>query len=220
MKPLLILLFLTACIFPFLNCDIQADNKTVSENETADSLKKTDSLNRILTFSKVDSAKSFCKANKFNTDFCFLLNMKIHSGLHRFYIYDFSTKTLIDSGLVSHGCGSKPWSMGYSAENPVFSNTPESHTSSLGKYKIGKRDYSQWGVGIKYYLHGLESSNSKAYDRQIVFHSWDAITDDAIYPIGSAEGWGCPAISDNFFRRVDEKLKASEKPVLLWMFNK
>ena len=105
------------------------------------------------------------------------------------------------------------------AVSSAFSNIPESHTSSLGKYKVGKRDISQWGVGIKYYLHGLESTNSKAYDRQIVFHSWNKMPDVSTYPIGAPEGWGCPAISNNFFNRVDTLLMAKNNPVLLWIFN-
>ena len=44
-------------------------------------------------------------------------------------------------------------------------------------------------------LHGLEETNQSAYDRIIVLHSWDMMSDEEIYPEGSPEGWGCPAVS-------------------------
>ncbi|MBL0281726.1 MAG: murein L,D-transpeptidase catalytic domain-containing protein [Chitinophagales bacterium] len=203
----------------FLQCDGNSSLFFNARKATADSLRKADSINTSLLFSKADLAKTYCVKNKFDTSICLLLNMREHSGNFRFYVWDFNTNNAVDSGLVSHGCGSHPWGIDASANNPVFSNIPESHTSSLGKYKIGKRDVSQWGVGIKYYLFGLESTNSKAYERQIVFHSWDKIPDVATYPIGAPEGWGCPAISNSFFNRIDNMLIASNKPVLLWIFN-
>jgi hypothetical protein len=54
--------------------------------------------------------------------------------------------------------------------------------------------------------------------RQIVFHSWDKVPDDEVYPQGSPEGWGCPAVSDNMMMQVDNRLKKEKIPVLLWMF--
>jgi L,D-transpeptidase catalytic domain len=56
-------------------------------------------------------------------------------------------------------------------------------------------------------LHGLEKTNSNALARTIVFHSWEAITDDEIYSKEAKEGWGCPAISNNSFVIVDPNIK-------------
>ena len=185
----------------------------------ADSLRVADSLNRTITLSKVPLALDFCKKNDYNTSYCFLVNMRIHSGLTRFFVWDFNKNAVIDSGLVSHGCGKLPWSGWFSADKPVFSNTHESHTSSLGKYRVGKRDVSQWGVGIKYYLYGLESTNSNALERQIVFHSWNMMSETETYPYGSPEGWGCPALANEFFLRTDSLLQQSDRPFLMWIFN-
>jgi hypothetical protein len=120
--------------------------------------------------------------------------------------------------LVGHGCGDNPWNNDFSKENPKFSNTDESHCSSLGKYKIGERTYSNWGVHVKYVLHGLELTNSNAFKRFIVFHSWEVISDEEVYPDGTPEGWGCPTISDKSFKIIDPMLKLSAKPVLMWIY--
>lgn len=90
--------------------------------------------------------------------------------------------------------------------------------TSLGKFRIGERGYSNWGVNVKYLLYGLEASNKNAMRRAIVFHSWDAIPEEDVYPRGSPEGWGCPAISNNSFRNIDPMLKNSSRPVLMWIY--
>jgi hypothetical protein len=105
----------------------------------------------------------------------------------------------------------------FTKEAPSFSNVEGSHKSSIGKYAIGERGPSQWGVGIKYLLHGLESTNSNALRRAIVLHSWDQVSDHEIHPNGTPEGWGCPAVSNESMRIIDELLKGCDKRTLLWM---
>ena len=116
-------------------------------------------------------------------------------------------------------CGNKPWSGDMTKTSPVFSNTPDSHLSSLGKYRIGKRGYSNWGIHVNYRLHGLESTNSNAFSRDIVLHSWESVADLETYPKGTPEGWGCPAVSDNTMRELDSLLQNSGENVLLWIYN-
>ena len=69
-----------------------------------------------------------------------------------------------------------------------------------------------------YKMHGLESSNSKAYERTIVLHSWDDIPHEEVYPSGTPEGWGCPAVSNDFMKVIDAKLQKASKNVLLWVY--
>jgi len=168
---------------------------------------------------KAKEAVTFCKVNGYNTDFCILIDMTIHSGKKRAFLYDLKKDSILVKGMCAHGCGSNPWGETYTKEKPTFSNTPDSHCTAIGKFKIGKRGYSNWGININYLLHGLESSNSNALKRQIVLHSWDDVTEYEVYPNGTPEGWGCPAVSNSFLKIVDPKLKTSEKPVLLWMYN-
>lgn len=154
-----------------------------------------------------------------NEDFSILIDMKIHSGRNRFFVWDFKKDTITHSYLVGHGCCDSPWGKDYTKDNPSFSNVENSHCSSLGKYKIGERGYSSWGVKTKYLMHGLEKSNNNALKRTIVFHSWEAVADEEIYPRGTPEGWGCPTLSNDNFRIVDNKLKNSKRPVLMWIYN-
>ena len=170
------------------------------------------------TRTKANEALTFCTNKNFNTDFCILIDMSLHSGVKRFFIWDFRKDTIVESFLVGHGCGDNPWSYDLSKEKPTFSNKDGSHCSSLGKYKLGERGYSNWGVHVKYLMHGLEATNSNALARTIVFHSWEDVTDEEIYPKGTVEGWGCPTISNNNMNRIDPQLKASGKPVLMWIY--
>lgn len=162
-------------------------------------------------------AKLFCRSNNLNTNFCLLIDLGIHSGLKRFFIYDLERDSISNSFMVSHGCGNNPWGTDFSREKAVTSNTNGSHCSSIGKYKVGARGYSNWGINIDYILHGLESTNNNALNRQIVLHSWKRVKDCETYPSGTPEGWGCPAISNTSMRIQDNKLKNSEKKVLMWI---
>jgi len=188
----------------------------ISCNYNPSSVEK-DKINDRLT-SKVSEAYKYCTDNDMNTDFCILIDMNIHSGKNRLVVWDFKNDSIIKQGLVSHGCGNEPWGADYTKENPKFSNTPESHLSSIGKYAIGNRAWSNWGINIKYWLKGLESTNSNAVKRVIVLHGWEEISDNEIFPNGTAEGWGCPAVSNNMMRFLDEKLKPVDKPILFWIY--
>ncbi|REC47213.1 murein L,D-transpeptidase catalytic domain-containing protein [Chryseobacterium pennipullorum] len=168
---------------------------------------------------KAEEALRFCTSKNLNTDFCILIDMSLHSGVNRFFIWDFKNNAVAEKYLVGHGCGSNSWSGDESKDHPEFSNENDSHLSSLGKYKLQGRGYSDWGIHIKYLMHGLEETNSNALKRFIVFHSWDLMSDEEIFPKGSPEGWGCPTISNNAMKEIDPKIQHSEKPVLMWIYN-
>ncbi|MGG5210205.1 murein L,D-transpeptidase catalytic domain-containing protein [Chryseobacterium sp. MIQD13] len=167
---------------------------------------------------KAEEALKFCVSKKLSTDFCILIDMSLHSGVKRFFVWDFKTDSVVKKYLVGHGCGSNPWSADGSKDNPKFSNEDGSHLSSLGKYKLQGRAYSEWGINIKYLMHGLEATNSNALKRFVVFHSWDQMSDDEIFPKGSPEGWGCPTVSNNAMREIDPMIQKTKKPVLMWIY--
>ena len=162
-------------------------------------------------------AKEFCKENGYNGSYYFLVDLSLHSGKNRFFIYDFTSKKVLDKNLVTHG------SCDQFEENPdkwkkvKFDHRIDSHCSMKGKYKIGNRDYSSWGINVKYWLHGLESTNKSAEKRVVVLHSWSAVKNKEVYPRHSPLSWGCPAVSDAFMEKLDVRLQQSEKPVLLWI---
>jgi len=202
-KPLVMSkLFMVLCILLGISCL----SKAKLNNDLDVNLKQ-----------KAIVAKAYCEKNNMNRDVCILIDMKIHSGKKRFFLWNLKGDSVLKSGMCSHGtCGSLN---SYDPSlSPQFSNTPESHCSSLGKYKIGNRGYSTFGININYKLHGLEKSNSNAFKRFIVFHSW-GITDEEIYPQELTESWGCPAVSNNFMREMDSVLKNEKQSVLLWIYN-
>lgn len=194
----------------FFSCKEVTSEKLFSELISSDALAKDYSNTNL-------EALKFCKEKDFNQDYYFLIDMSIHSGKNRFFIHDFKKDSIVASKLVTHGSCDKFEDNETKWEKAKFSNKPESHCSSKGKYKIGKRDYSSWGINVKYWLHGLESTNNNAVERVVVLHSWNAVKNEEIYPKYSALSWGCPAVSNEFMKVLDEKLKASNKPVLLWI---
>jgi len=175
-------------------------------------------LNIEKTKAKAKEALAFCKEKNFNTQFCVLIDMSLHSGVKRFVVWDYKADSISNIFMVSHGCCDNPWCSDASKEAPAFSNVEGSHCSSLGKYKLGKRAWSEWGINIKYEMHGLEATNKNALSRLIVFHSWDKVTDEELYPQGTVEGWGCPTISNNSMLILDPKIKGASKPVMMWIY--
>lgn len=166
-----------------------------------------------------NKALSFCKDNGFSTDYYFLVDLSVHSGRNRFFIYDFKQKKVVAQNLVTHGACDAFEPNDTPNQKAKFSNRIDSHCSASGKYKVGKRDYSSWGIKVKYWLEGLEETNTNARDRIVVLHSWEKVSDTEIYPDYSPLSWGCPAVSDNFMRTLDTKLQTTKKPVLLWIVN-
>jgi hypothetical protein len=80
-------------------------------------------------------AKGFCKENKHNEDYYFLIDLSIHSSKSRFFIYDFEA---------------------------------------------------------------------------MVLHSWSAVKNKEVFPKYSPLSWVCPAISNEFMKKLDSRLRNSE----------
>jgi hypothetical protein len=171
------------------------------------------------TRQKAKQSLAFCKQKGYNARYCILIDMSLHSGVKRFMVWDFRKNDTMITGLVSHGCASAPWSGVWTKDKPVFSNSDGSHCTALGKYQINGRAYSAWGIHVKYFLTGLESTNNNAYVRQIVFHSWEKVAEADVYPNGTPEGWGCPAISNNTLKIVDALIRKQKKRMLMWIYS-
>lgn len=166
---------------------------------------------------KALEAKQFCIKHHLDTTFCILIDMSIHSGKYRFFTWDFNTNCSIDQSLCSHGsCANIDLPKGKTL--PYFTNQPNSYCSSIGKYKIGNRGVSSFGINVNYKLHGLESSNDNAFDRIIVLHSFDGLSESEIHPQKAMTSWGCPAVSNEMMKRIDKKLQKTKLPVLLWIY--
>ena len=106
----------------------------------------------------------YAKANHYNNRICFLVDMSIHSGKNRFFVYNMQKDNIELAGLVAHGSGDSKFT-----QNPTFSNEIGSGCTSLGKYKV---DYQYKGnFGKAYKLIGLDSTNSYAFERNVVLHA-------------------------------------------------
>ena len=167
--------------------------------------------------SYMEEALQYCKSRNLNTSFFFLADLSVHSGIKRLYLCDFSEKKIAERYMVSHGCGSHFWKMDNSRENAEISNEPESHCSSVGKYIIGNKGVSEWGIKINYQLAGMDKTNSNASKRNIVLHSWNAVPENEVYPDGVPEGWGCPAVSNHSLKKMIKNIESEEKRTLLWL---
>jgi hypothetical protein len=164
----------------------------------------------------IKEAKVYCKKNSLNQSKFILIDLDLHSGFKRFFVYDLKNKTITNSYMVSHGCGDHMWSWTSSKENAPVSNEPDSHCSSIGKYVISSRGVSQWGIKVNYLLIGKDKTNSNAVKRAIVLHSWEIISSKEVYPKGTPEGWGCPAVSNESMKEIDALLKTN-KNMLMWI---
>ncbi|AXB56546.1 murein L,D-transpeptidase catalytic domain-containing protein [Flavobacterium fluviale] len=199
-----------------LSCNQKETQVVISKNENRKEVIQ-DNRRVEIDYSKYyKEAKQYCKANNLNQNKFILIDLGVHSGLKRFFIYDFKKNAVSKSYIVSHGCGDNRWGSTSSKENVQISNEFDSHCSSIGKYVILNRGVSQWGIKVNYILQGKDKTNSNARSRAIVLHSWDAVPDYEVYPEGTPEGWGCPAVSNESMKQIDELLKTNKK-VLMWI---
>ena len=160
---------------------------------------------------KAISVRNFVKNNNYNGIHCFLIDMKIPSGKKRFFVYDLYKDTVEMAGLVAHGCGSAK-----GKDELVFSNSPNSNCTSLGKYKIGIRYMGRFGLAYK--LYGLDDSNSKAFERFVVLHAYPLVPNDEVVPFPICESLGCPMVAPAFLQELKCIIDHSEKPILLWIY--
>jgi len=164
--------------------------------------------------SKVEEALKYSKTHKMNTSYCIMVDMSIHSGKNRLFVYDFKKKEVIIKGVCAHGNGG-----GSTANKPVYSNKIGSNCTSLGKYKLGKRAYSNWGINVHYKMHGLEKTNSNAFKRIVVLHSYTPVPAFESYPLPVFNvSYGCPVIANATMRKIDELIKSGQKDMLLWIY--
>lgn len=163
-------------------------------------------------------AYEYAKENGFDLDHAILIDFGRHSGKNRFFVWNFAENRVEIASLVAHGYGNT----GFESSNQeiIFSNISNSYTSSLGKYKLGARAPSKWGINIHYKMHGLEETNSRAYERYIVLHSFEYIPEEEVYPAYLPMGFsqGCPVVDDKTMREVDQLLQTKKKPVLMWIY--
>lgn len=142
----------------------------------------------------------------------FLLIWACPSGKNSFFVYELQNDSIIKTSLVAHGSGNNGFSF-----TAKFSNQKESGCTALGKYRIGKSYAGRFGLAYK--LYGLDSSNSNAFSRSIVLHSYNCVPEQETYPYPICNSRGCPMVSPLFLEQLQTIIDKSEEPALLWIFN-
>jgi len=198
-----------AIAFGGLRNSIVFPGKKVDKAELSPTDMRKLTLVRLRKFST--DVKVYTARHGLNERYCFLIDMKMASGMKRFFIYDLKNDSVLQSGLVTNGSG-----INSLADTVIFSNEPGSNCTSLGKYKTGKSYYGKFGLAWK--LYGLDKTNSNAFNRFVVLHSHPCVPDNEIAPGEICQSWGCPTVSPAFLSQVKTYLRPSAAPVLLWIF--
>lgn len=122
------------------------------------------------------------------TDILSICDFSQSSRKKRLYVIDINERKLLINTYVAHGRKSG----GEFAKS--FSNSPESHKSSLGFYITRTTYYGDHGISLK--IDGLEKGiNDRAAARHIVIHGSEYLGDDFIQnnPF-NGRSFGCPAV--------------------------
>ena len=98
-----------------------------------------------------------------------VLDFSAYSGAPRFHLIDRASGRVLQTFRVAHGQGSEGSRHDGYAE--VFSNVPDSNTSSLGLYRTAETYVSQVYPGLAMRMDGLAATNSNARSRFIVIHA-------------------------------------------------
>jgi hypothetical protein len=163
--------------------------------------------------SRGNQLQLYAKQQAFNTSFCILIDMSIESGRNRFFIYDLQKDSILDAALVAHGSCNKNWLSGRQYGNEIGCGC-----TSLGRYKIGNQYKGKFGTAYK--LYGLDETNSNAFKRFVVLHSYNCVPDEEVHPAPICQSLGCPMVSPAFMNKLATIIDQSNKPVLLYIFDK
>lgn len=124
-----------------------------------------------------------------NDNIISIIDFSLPSTEKRLYVVDLKNYQVLYKTYVAHGKNSG----GLMANS--FSNKPSSNKSSLGFYKTLGTYMGKHGYSLK--LQGLERGiNDNAYQRAIVIHGADYVSDSFIPKLGYiGRSQGCPAVS-------------------------
>lgn len=130
-----------------------------------------------------------------------IADFSLHSGKKRLFILDIKNYKVLFNTLVAHGRNTGKETA------TSFSNQNETYKSSPGFY-ITKETYNgKNGYSLK--LEGLERGiNDKAYERGIVIHGADYVSDAFVNMQGYiGRSQGCPAVPVNVSRPIINTIK-------------
>lgn len=129
-----------------------------------------------------------------------LIDFRLSSNKKRMWVIDLKTNKVIHHSLVAHGRNTG------NEYAKVFSNTPNSNTSSLGFYVTGETYHGKHGLSLR--LDGMEKDfNNNARKRAVVMHSADYVDKSYTTAYGRiGRSFGCPSIPVKGHEDVIKKL--------------
>lgn len=134
-------------------------------------------------------------------DILSVCDFSLSSNQPRLWVIDLKNKKVIFNTLVAHGQGTGD------EFATKFSNTDNSHQSSLGFYVTS--DTYTGDNGYSLHLNGLDPGyNDKAYSRAIVMHGADYVSKDFINANQRlGRSWGCPAVPKELSQSIINAVK-------------
>ena len=119
-----------------------------------------------------------------------IVDFTLPSTHKRLFVIDLENFKLLFNTYVAHGRNS-----GKEYANR-FSNSPESHMSSLGFYITQQTYYGEHGLSLR--LEGEEKGiNDNAASRAIVIHPADYVSENTVKSLGFlGRSFGCPALTN------------------------
>lgn len=134
-----------------------------------------------------------------NKNYAVIIDFTKPSSERRLYLMNLKTGQ-VDKYFVAHGVNTGD------DDAERFSNLPDSRKSSLGLYLTGGSYVGKHGESI--YLYGLEKSNDRAFERNIVMHGATYVSMDFLDKYGRmGRSWGCPAVSEAIIRKLIPLIK-------------
>lgn len=123
-----------------------------------------------------------------------ITDFSVPSDQIRQWVLDLASNQVLWRLYIPHGEGSSRASDSRYAD--TFSNTPESHQSSLGMVRAAETYSGTYGYSMR--LDGLEpGTNDNVRSRFIVVHPWSGSRASYVASWGeAAPTWGCPAVDD------------------------
>lgn len=123
------------------------------------------------------------------------------SNMNRMWVLDMKSKKVLLNTYVAHGQGSGE------EFATIFSNTNNSHQSSLGFYVTGSTYMGAHGNSLR--LHGMDNGyNTAAFDRGIVMHGAAYVSKNYAQANNRlGRSWGCPAVSDKLAPQLISMIK-------------
>lgn len=123
------------------------------------------------------------------------------SSQQRLWVFDLEKEALLYETYVAHGQKSGDL---YSKH---FSNSGQSHESSLGTYVTSNTYFGSKGYSLN--LKGLESGyNDNAFSRRVVMHGAWYVSEDFIKHYGQlGRSWGCPSVDKKLAKPIINTIK-------------